>query len=112
MNRAQRIHLEIWKRAYKTGSLELSFPDYNSALSVKMKLYRTIGAFKASDALLQEIAENMVIKLKKDSCSLSIVPRVAEEEEALLSQLGISETDLLSDAEKSLQDSIARIMKG
>lgn len=110
MDRAQRIRVEILKRGLAAGRLELTFPDTNTALSFKMKLYQTLGKFKASDPVLQDFSEQMVIRLKKGSTIVTLEPRVDEAEEALLKQLGISEDDLLSDDEKALQSSISKLI--
>jgi len=116
--REKRIYLAIWRKALRDDQPELvlNFSDFNTALSVRMTMYRTIRPYREGkffDSELKEAAEKYVLVTKREPPTILVVPRKsAEAAELLFADLGLDEMDLMTDEELAAMKIAERVQGG
>lgn len=116
MTREQRIHLAIWKKALTMLPRELTI-TLNSApmaISIRQGLYRSIKPYRSGeliDSQLQEASERLVVYLDKEKGNLVFREKqglnVLEE---MLDDLGITETELTTEEERTLKVDLEELL--
>lgn len=116
--REKRIYLAIWRKAWKeqVEELVLNMPDYNTAISVRMSMYRTIRPYRENqlhDDAIKMAADKYVLGLRKDPPAIILKPRMtADAAEQLFADLGLDEMDLMSVDEADSLKSLLTVSDG
>lgn len=120
ISREYRIYLALWRKAYLTGPFNVKVSSHSMALAMRQGLYRAISPYRVGTALDAELlaaSEKYVtylLKLDDPKAEHTIEFRerkvLAEMESGLLAELGIMEDDLLLGDERSINDSLRKLM--
>lgn len=124
ISREYRVYLAVWRKAYRdrdSGAppISINASTYNLAVSMRQGMYRAIAPYRngeAFDAELSQAAEQFVAFLPKEPTPTGLFQVVLKprhtlnELELQLAELGIGESDLLTESEKMANASLETLM--
>lgn len=120
ISREYRIYLALWRKAYKSPEpVIIKASSFSMAVAMRQGMYRAIRPFRkgeATDNDLMKAAEKLVVYLVKaeDKSSPHFLEfrerKALSELEAAWADLGIDEEDLLLGDERSVSDSLIKLM--
>ena len=113
--REKRIYLAIWRKAWKdqADSLIIKMPDYNTAMSVRMSMYRTIKPYRNSelyDDAIKMASDKYVLALQRDPPAIIVRKRLTTDAaEDMMMLLGLDEADLMTTEEAESLASMTKV---
>ena len=111
-----RIYLALWRKALREKSeIFVAAPTYNTALSIRMSMYRAIRPYregKIFDDELSIAANEFVLMALKDPAGVKIVPRITHNvAKEPMEALGLTDEDLLSPDELARKQAMEKVQK-
>ena len=113
--REKRIYLAIWRKAWKdqADSLVIKMPDYNTAMSVRMSMYRTIKPYRNGDLYddaIKMASDKYVLALQRDPPAIVVRKRLTTDAaEDMMTLLGIDEADLMTAEEAESLTALTKV---
>lgn len=111
-----RVYLAIWRKAGRSAAeFTIKMASDAEAHALRMGLYRAIRPYRNEskvDPELKAASDKWVVVVKKGTNEVLLAPRKGDKiAERLMTELGISEADLLTPEEIEAREVVERIKK-